>query len=133
MICRLASAVAIATCLSGGASAQQVDEVRTGVEDSLIPPQFVKCDRPENTIAISSDRARSGRKSLWLAISKSPPRRKSVAAGSMGPKVEAACSFVESTGGIAGIGALGAALAILEGRAGTLVVADAAKPFLERS
>lgn len=72
MICRLAFALAIATCLSGGASAQQADEVRTGFEDSVVPPQFVTCDRPENTISISSDRARSGRKSFKLAISKSP-------------------------------------------------------------
>ena len=48
------------------------------------------------------------------------------AAGSMGPKVEAACEFVASTGGMAGIGALEDAVAILEGRAGTLVTADVA-------
>ncbi len=46
------------------------------------------------------------------------------AAGSMGPKVEAACEFVGSTGGVAGIGALEDAVAILEGRAGTRVTAD---------
>jgi carbamate kinase len=43
------------------------------------------------------------------------------AAGSMGPKVEAACSFVGRTGGQAGIGRLDDALAILEGKAGTVV------------
>ena len=42
-------------------------------------------------------------------------------AGSMGPKVEAVCRFAEATGGIAGIGALGDAAAILRGEAGTLV------------
>jgi carbamate kinase len=47
-------------------------------------------------------------------------------AGSMGPKVEAACKFVEATGGMAGIGSLEQALAILEGRAGTRVVAKKA-------
>lgn len=52
-------------------------------------------------------------------------RRRDFAAGSMGPKVEAACDFVEATGGVAGIGALDQALAILEGRAGTLVSKDA--------
>lgn len=50
-------------------------------------------------------------------------RVEAFAAGSMGPKVEAACSFVSATGGIAGIGALEQALAILEGRAGTQVTA----------
>ncbi|MDH3663782.1 MAG: carbamate kinase [Alphaproteobacteria bacterium] len=43
------------------------------------------------------------------------------ATGSMGPKVEAACSFVGRTGGQAGIGRLEDALAILEGKAGTVV------------
>jgi len=44
-------------------------------------------------------------------------------AGSMGPKAEAAARFVaRGTGRSAGIGRLGEALAILEGRAGTLVV-----------
>ncbi len=42
-------------------------------------------------------------------------------AGTMGPKVEAACYFVETTGGVAGIGALTDAVAIAEGRAGTLI------------
>jgi carbamate kinase len=48
-----------------------------------------------------------------------------LAAGSMGPKVEAACRFVEATGGAAGIGALADAAAIVAGSAGTLVVPDA--------
>jgi carbamate kinase len=43
------------------------------------------------------------------------------AAGSMGPKVEVACRFVEATGGRAAIGALTDAAAILLGRTGTTV------------
>jgi carbamate kinase len=39
----------------------------------------------------------------------------------MGPKVEAACRFVEVTGGLAGIGRLEDAPALLEGRGGTQV------------
>ena len=50
-------------------------------------------------------------------------RSMSFAAGSMGPKVQAACRFAESTGGLAAIGALADALAILEGRRGTRVTA----------
>jgi carbamate kinase len=42
-------------------------------------------------------------------------------AGSMGPKVEAACRFAERTGRLAGIGAIEDAEAILAGRAGTKV------------
>ena len=46
------------------------------------------------------------------------------AAGSMGPKVEAAVNFVEQTGGFAGIGRLDDAFDILRGEAGTLIIAD---------
>jgi carbamate kinase len=46
-------------------------------------------------------------------------------AGSMGPKVEAACDFAAATGGVAGIGALGDAAAILRGEAGTTVALGA--------
>ena len=42
--------------------------------------------------------------------------------GSMGPKVEAACSFVERTGGLAAIGALEDVCSLAAGEAGTVVV-----------
>jgi carbamate kinase len=42
-------------------------------------------------------------------------------AGSMGPKVTAACAFVDATGGIAGIGALAEAADVLTGAAGTRI------------
>lgn len=51
-------------------------------------------------------------------------RRYDFAAGSMGPKVEAACRFVEATGGTAAIGALEDAVAILAGSAGTTISAN---------
>jgi len=44
------------------------------------------------------------------------------AAGSMGPKVEAACRFAEKTGRPAAIGALECAKAILAGEAGTTII-----------
>lgn len=47
------------------------------------------------------------------------------AAGSMGPKVEAACRFVEGTGKAAAIGALGDAARIVAGEAGTRIGAPA--------
>jgi carbamate kinase len=52
-------------------------------------------------------------------------RRFSFAVGSMGPKVDAACEFVETTGGTAAIGTMADAPAILAGHAGTLITADA--------
>jgi carbamate kinase len=43
------------------------------------------------------------------------------AAGSMGPKVRAACSFVEQTGGLAAIGSMTDTAALVRGDAGTTV------------
>ncbi len=48
-------------------------------------------------------------------------RELDAAAGSMGPKVDAACRFVERGGRWAAIGALADAVAILRGEAGTIV------------
>ena len=48
-------------------------------------------------------------------------RARSFPAGSMKPKVEAACRFVESTGGMAAIGRLDDAEALVEGKAGTII------------
>jgi carbamate kinase len=50
------------------------------------------------------------------------------AAGSMGPKIAAASVFVRAGGGVAGIGTLADARAILEGRAGTLIRMKSAAP-----
>jgi carbamate kinase len=55
------------------------------------------------------------------AVSAAELRAMSFAPGSMGPKVEAACRFVEAGGGMAGIGALGDAASIMAGEAGTRV------------
>ena len=44
-----------------------------------------------------------------------------IASGSMGPKVEAACRFVEVTGDLAAIGSLNDAVAVLAGKAGTVI------------
>jgi len=63
---------------------------------------------------------------LIRRISPDAVRRFSFAAGSMGPKVDAACDFVTATGGVAAIGAMADAPAILAGRAGTRITADAA-------
>lgn len=49
-------------------------------------------------------------------------RARSFAPGSMGPKVDAACRFVERTGRMAAIGALDQAADLLAGTAGTLIV-----------
>jgi carbamate kinase len=51
-------------------------------------------------------------------------RARSFPAGSMGPKIEAACRFVEYTGGMAAIGRLDEAEALLDGKAGTVITCD---------
>jgi len=51
-------------------------------------------------------------------------RELSFPAGSMGPKVEAVCRFVERTGGRAAIGQLDSIVGLLEGTAGTQVVSE---------
>jgi carbamate kinase len=61
------------------------------------------------------------------AIARATPeglRTRQYAEGSMGPKVEAACRFVERTGGAAAIGSLDDVEDLLAGRAGTQVSAD---------
>lgn len=57
-------------------------------------------------------------------------RRLAFATGSMGPKVDAACCFVEETGRRAAIGALEDLEEIVAGRAGTQVVGPDASPEL---
>lgn len=51
-------------------------------------------------------------------------RKYSFAPGSMAPKVEAACEFVEQGGGFAGVGRLKDARAILAGEAGTVITRE---------
>jgi carbamate kinase len=48
------------------------------------------------------------------------------APGSMGPKIEAGCRFVERTGGEAAIGSLGELAAVVRGQAGTQIAAQLA-------
>jgi carbamate kinase len=77
-------------------------------------------DVPAISIDWGTPAARAVRRAAPEAL-----RRHAFAAGSMGPKVEAACRFVEATGGLAAIGAIHDAAAILRGEAGTTIKADA--------
>jgi carbamate kinase len=62
------------------------------------------------------------------AASVAQMRDHSFAAGSMGPKVAAACRFVEDTGGQAAIGRLQDAALLLSGAVGTLITARGGSP-----
>src|ERR1700740_881594 len=53
-------------------------------------------------------------------------RARNFPAGSMGPKIDAVCRFVEATGKLAAIGQLGDAQALLAGQAGTLIACNGA-------
>lgn len=70
--------------------------------------------------AVSSDWGADDARNIREA---SPPalRRLTFEAGTMRPKIEAGCRFVERTGGEAGIGSLGDAAAILDRHAGTVI------------
>jgi carbamate kinase len=57
------------------------------------------------------------------AVTSGELRARTFPAGSMGPKVEAVCRFVEATGGMAAIGRLQDAEALLQRTAGTIVSA----------
>lgn len=70
--------------------------------------------------AVWSNWGRPGARAIARA-SPSVLREMQFAAGSMGPKVEAACDFAEKTGCLAGIGALKDAAGIVAGEAGTIV------------
>ncbi|WP_026410919.1 carbamate kinase [Actinomadura oligospora] len=50
-------------------------------------------------------------------------------AGSMGPKIDAVCGFVEKTGDMAAIGKLDQCIEILDGAAGTIVTPNATWPL----
>ena len=74
------------------------------------------------------DRAKPIRRSNPSAL-----RAQNFSPGSMGPKVDAACRFVESTGKVAVIGRLENAVNLLDGAAGTLVTPDSLTLDPERS
>ncbi len=69
--------------------------------------------------AFGTPQARTLRKASTAEL-----RKLEFPAGSMGPKVDAVCDFVERTGRTAMIGALDQAAAVLRGEAGTLVTSD---------
>jgi carbamate kinase len=70
-----------------------------------------------------------GTPSAWPIHRASPDEMasRSFAAGSMGPKVEAACRFVRANSGFAAIGSLADAGAMLRGEAGTMVSGTGAR------
>jgi carbamate kinase len=60
-------------------------------------------------------------------------RKLSFESGSMAPKVEAACRFVEATGGTAAIGSLDEAVDVMRGVSGTRIEPAVSSPLQERT
>jgi carbamate kinase len=119
-------------CAGGGGSAVAVDaaamapDVQTTVDRDLAAALLAAC-LGADALLMLTDVAAVQRD--WGTPAATPVRsatpddlwRLPFAAGSMGPKVQAACRFVDATGGVAAIGALADARALLNGRCGTIV------------
>ena len=87
-----------------------------GLEPAAQPTTLLLTDQP----AVFADWPEPACEPL-RAPSVSELRGRPFEAGSMAPKVEAACRFVEQTGRVAAIGSLPDARSLLEGTAGTTV------------
>ncbi|MCY0944509.1 carbamate kinase [Streptomyces antarcticus] len=128
---------AIAVCAGGGGVPVIRDEqgLLTGVEavvdkdltaallaealeaDALL----LLTDVPRVIRGFGTDRAQAIERSTPAAL-----RAEEFPAGSMGPKVEAVCRFVELTGDMAAIGSVDEVVGILAGNAGTIVTPSGA-------
>lgn len=121
-------------CAGGGGIPVRIDDDgrRVGVEAvidkdycSALLARELKADRfiiATDVGAVYVDWQTPSQRAI-VAASPDALREVDLPAGSMGPKVQAACDFVEATGNAAVIGALADIGAILEGGAGTLVQA----------
>lgn len=119
-------------CAGGGGIPVRIDEAgrRVGMEAvidkdhcSALLARELKADRliiATDVEAVYLDWKTPSQRAV-VAASPDALRKVNLPAGSMGPKVEAACDFAEATGKSAVIGALKDLNASLEGRAGTLV------------
>jgi len=132
MIKALSAAGAIVICAGGGGIPVTRDESGAlhGVEAVLdkdltaallaravgADALLILTDVPAVMSGYGTARARPIRRATVAEL-----RAMSFPAGSMGPKVEAACRFTEDTGGTAAIGRLDDATALLAGTAGTVV------------
>ena len=115
----------VVICAGGGGIpvVRRTDGSLVGVE-GVIDKDFASAllarELKADVFAVYRDWASPGARAIRRAAPQTI-RSFEFAPGSMGPKVEAACDFVEQTGATAGIGRLDEALAILSGEAGTLI------------
>ena len=127
----LVEAGAIVVCTGGGGiPVTSEDGVLRGVEaviDKDLAAELLARSLEADILLMLTDVDAAYRG--WGTLEASPIRRTTprelrgleFASGSMAPKVEAACRFVEATGGTAAIGALEDAVRIVAGESGTTV------------
>lgn len=128
----LVEAGVVVVCVGGGGIPVVLDEHgrMKGVEaviDKDLAAALLACELGADALllltdvsAVAADWGTPDERALG-EVSSAELRALDLEPGSMGPKVEAACRFAEATGGIAGIGALADATAILRGERGTRV------------
>jgi carbamate kinase len=130
----LAKSGVIVVCTGGGGIpvVRSSDGHLSGVEaviDKDLATAVVACELHADAMLILTDVAGvmadygTPEERVISKISAKELRGMSFAAGSMGPKVEAACRFAEGTGHRAVIGLLDESLGLLDGSSGTTVVA----------
>jgi carbamate kinase len=134
----LLNAGVVVICCGGGGIPVAVD-VETGrkrgieaVVDKDLASAVLASHLGANMLVMLTDQEAIFDPDLWPETKKKMPsplscseaRKHRFAEGSMKPKVEAACLFVEQTGGKAAVGKIEDLHAIIKGDAGTLIVAD---------
>ncbi|HEV2356850.1 MAG TPA: carbamate kinase [bacterium] len=131
----LVEAGATVICAGGGGIPVAIDEagairgVEAVIDKDLSAALLARALRADALLMLTDVRAvhRDWGTPQARPITRATPgelRQTAFAAGSMGPKVEGACRFVESTGGFAVIGALEDAATMLRQEAGTTVRLD---------
>jgi carbamate kinase len=135
---RLLDAGSIVVCAGGGgipvaADGRRLHGVEAVIDKDLTAALLAEEIGAERLVMLTDVRAverhwgTPGAEPLALATP-TELRRLRFAAGSMAPKIEAACRFVERTGGEAAIGALSELAAVARGEAGTRIAAAAHVP-----
>ncbi|MBX5442155.1 MAG: carbamate kinase [Solirubrobacteraceae bacterium] len=137
---RLVDAGFLVVCAGGGGVpvVEDADGRHTGVEaviDKDLASALLAVDLEVDTLVLATDVDAVydgfGTPDQRPIVAATPQglRDRAFPAGSMGPKVEAVCRFVEATGGRAAIGSLDDVEALLDGTAGTQIRAGG--PALE--
>jgi carbamate kinase len=140
---RLADAGVIAVCAGGGGIpvVRGADGALSGVEavvDKDLAAALVASELGAGALLLLTDVEAvfgdwPGTAQPLAGVTPAQLRALRLAPGSMGPKAEAACRFVERTGGVAAIGALRDAPRLLAGETGTQVRRSEPRPPQRRA